>query len=92
MNRFLIEVEHEGSKESCDRALSMFLKTGSHFMTNADWGCGDDVHKAWIVADLDTKEEALRIVPPPYRDKTTITRLEKFSLANFKEKLPHREE
>jgi hypothetical protein len=38
MPRFLIEVIHENRKESCDQAVRAFLATGSHFMTNADWG------------------------------------------------------
>jgi hypothetical protein len=52
MTRYLIEVPHEATKEACDQAIRVFMETGSHFVTNADWGCSDDVHKAWIVADL----------------------------------------
>ena len=58
MTRFLIEVPHENKKETCDRAVRIFMETGSHFMTNAEWGCGDDVHKAWFIVDMDSKDEA----------------------------------
>jgi hypothetical protein len=80
MPRYLIEVEHENSKAACDRAVAAFLATGSHFMTNADWGCGDDVHKAWIIVDLDSKEQARSILPPLFREKARIIALQQFSL------------
>jgi hypothetical protein len=78
VSRYLIEVPHENSKEACNRAIKVFLETGSHFMTNADWGCSDDVHKAWFIVDVESKEEARAIVPPPYRQVATITALQKF--------------
>ena len=87
MSRFLIEVAHEPKKLECERAVRMFLETGSHFMTNADWGCSDGEHKAWIVVDLDTKEDALLIVPPQFRNNAKITRLEKFSMDDVEKKL-----
>jgi hypothetical protein len=80
MPRFLIEVPHEKSKQSCVLAIEVFNKTGSHFLTNADWGCSDDVHKAWIIIEMDSKEEALMVVPPPFRDNATVVTLEKFTL------------
>ena len=80
MPRYLIEVVHENNKESCDQAVRAFLATGSHFMTNADWGCGDDVHKAWFIADLENKEEALRILPPLFRQNAKVIALQRFSM------------
>ena len=80
MPRYLIEVTHENKKESCDQAVRAFLATGSHFMTNADWGCGDDVHKAWFIADLENKEEALRILPPLFRQNAKVIKLKRFSM------------
>ena len=80
MSRFLIEAPHEGTKQACELAVQTFLKTGSHFMTDADWGCSDGEHKAWIVVDLDTKDEAMLIVPPEYRKSVRIIQLEKFAL------------
>lgn len=79
MPKYLIEVPHEKSKEACDQAVEAFLKSGSHFVTNADWGCGDDVHKAWIVVELDSKEEALLLLPPFFRQNATVTSLAKFA-------------
>jgi len=41
MRRFLIEVPHEAERVVCARVVEVFLKTGSHFLTHADWGCMD---------------------------------------------------
>ncbi|MCJ7566104.1 MAG: hypothetical protein MUO58_01000 [Anaerolineales bacterium] len=80
MSRFLIEVPHENKKEACERAVQVFLESGSHFVTNADWGCHDDEHKAWFVVDLDNKEEARAILPPHFRQDAKIIALEKFTM------------
>ncbi|MBI3159858.1 MAG: hypothetical protein HYZ26_09700 [Chloroflexi bacterium] len=80
MPRFLIEVVHENSKEACERAVRAFLNTGSHFVTNADWGCSDEVHKAWITVDVDSKEQALSLLPPPFRKDAVVISLQKFTL------------
>ncbi len=87
MNRYLIEVPHDENKKSCELAVKTFLDTGSHFLTHADWGCADEEHKAWIIVDLETKEEALRIVPPQYRENTKVVQLEKFTVEDIDEKL-----
>ncbi len=79
MPRFLIEVPHGSNKEACDRAIEVFKNSGSHFVTNADWGCTDDVHKAWITVDLESKEQALSILPPLFRKDASIIVLEKYS-------------
>ena len=75
MARFLIEVPHEANRASCDRAVEIFLKTGSHFLTHADWGCKDGVHKAWIIAEVENKNGARIILPPAYRAQAKITEL-----------------
>ena len=79
MARFLIEVPRVGAV-SCARANKVLLETGSHFLTHADFGCNDGVHKAWIVVDVDSKDEARNILPPGYRREATIVQLNKFAL------------
>lgn len=85
MPKYLIEVPHGETKEACERAVKVFMGTGSHFVTNADWGCADNVHKAWIIAELDNKQEALNILPPLFRKDATVTLLENYSPADFNE-------
>ena len=78
--RFLIEVPHEVNKMDCLRAVEAVLKWGSHFLTHADWGCKDGVHKGWIIVEVENKEEARAIVPPAFRSHATIVQLNSFSL------------
>jgi hypothetical protein len=79
-SKFLIEVPHEASTVACARVVDVFLKTGSHFLSTADWGCKDGVHKAWIVVEVDSKDEARGIVPPAFRAQATVVQLNKFTI------------
>jgi len=80
MAKFLIEVAHAPEVVSCVRAVDAFLRTGSHFLTHADWGCKDGVHKAWFVADVESKTDALAIVPVDFKADTTIVQLNSFTM------------
>ncbi len=51
MPRFLIEVVHESEVVACARVVEVFLRTGSHYLTHADGGCKDGVHKSWIIVE-----------------------------------------
>ena len=85
MSRFLIEVPHEPEHVACARAVEILLKTGSHFLTHADWGCTDGEHKAWIVVEVDSKEEARGILPPPLRSQAKIVQLNYFTMEEIDE-------
>ncbi len=89
MARFLIEVPHEDEVAACTRAVEIFLNTGSHFLSNADWGCLDGEHKAWIILEADDKEEARFVVPPAYRRQARIVALNKFTLEDIDELRRH---
>ena len=78
MARFHIEVPHE--PVACLRAAQIFLNAGSHFLTHADWGCNDGEHKAWIIAEVENKDEARTILPPAVRPQAKITRLNYLSI------------
>ena len=80
MPRFLIEVPHDPGVVSCARANKLLLESGSHFLTHADFGCPDGVHKAWIVVDTESKDEARNMLPPAYRRQATIVQLSRFGL------------
>ena len=83
MARFFIEVPHEAEPEACIRAVKAFLNTGSHFLSNADWGCYDGDHKAWIILELDSKKEALSVIPPGFKSDAKIVQLTKFTLEDI---------
>lgn len=87
MPRFLIEVPHEEEIVACAHAVKIFLESGSHFLTHADWGCKDGVHKAWFIAEVDNKEQARAIVPAAYRSRAKIVQLTKFTIEEIDELL-----
>ena len=90
MAKFLIEVPHESDKLACAKAIKVFLSTGSHFLTNAHWGCPDGAHKAWIIVDIESKEQARSILPSAFRSQAKIVRLEKFTMEDVNDVLlPH---
>ena len=87
MARFLIEVPHEAAPVACLRAIKILLETGSHYLTHADFGCYDGEHKAWVVVDAESKEEARSILPTLYRHQAKIVQLNKFTAEDIEELL-----
>ena len=89
MSRFLIEIPHKDDKIDCLRSASILLNSGSHFLTNAEYGCLDGVHKAWFFMEAGSKEEARLVVPPAYRQVAIISQLNRFRLEVVEELLKH---
>ena len=89
MARFLIEVPHDNTAAECARAAEVFLRTGSHFLTRADWGCMDGEHRAWIIVEVESKAEARSIVPPAFRSLARIVQLNTFTLEQVDELRRH---
>lgn len=83
LQKFLIEVPHDGDKGACARAVDAFLRTGSHFLTHAHWGCRDGVHKAWIIVEVDTRDEARNIVPADLRPTAQVVQLNAFTMQDL---------
>jgi len=81
--KFLIEVPHDSDVVECSRAVQVLLRTGSHWVTTAEWGCKDGVHSAWMFVDVDSKAEALGIVPPAFRGRTRVVGLNRFHLPDI---------
>ena len=85
MEKFIIEVPHEPETRTCAYVVQAFLNTGNHFLTNADWGCMDGVHKAWIIVEVESREDARMILPPAFRPQATIVQLNKFTMQEIEE-------
>jgi hypothetical protein len=85
MTRFLIEVPHDGTAAACARAAELLLRTGSHFLTRADYGCSDGVHKAWITVEVENKDDARNVLPPELRPLASIVLLNYFNMAQVDE-------
>jgi hypothetical protein len=79
MPRYLIEVKHDEGHAACVRALDAIESYGSHFFTNADWGCKDGVHSCWVIADLENRDEAKLMIHPEFRHDARIVQLNKFT-------------
>jgi hypothetical protein len=79
MPTYLIEVSHSGNQFECQQVVKLFVESGSHFLTNALWGCKDGVHKSWFINEFENKEEALQIIPPYLRHNASIIELVKFN-------------
>jgi nicotinate-nucleotide pyrophosphorylase len=47
----------------------------------------DGVHKAFIVVEVDTKEDARSVVPPVFRSHAKIVGLNKFTMEEMEEVL-----
>ena len=89
MARFLIEVPHDNQAAECVRAAEIFLRTGSHFLTRAEWGCMDGEHRAWIIVEVGSRDEARGIVPPAFRSQARIVQLNTFTLEQVDELRRH---
>lgn len=89
MARFLIEVSHDEGVASCMQVIQTFVQTGSHFLSNADWGCKDGEHKAWIIVDVDSREDALQMLPPVFRSEARVIELHKFKIEDIDEIVRH---
>ena len=83
MARFHIQVPHENAKKACEMVVSAFRTTGSHFLTHADFGCHDGVHMAWLHVEAESKEDARRIVPPPFREAAEVVEVEQLALEDM---------
>jgi hypothetical protein len=79
MPRYLIEVKHADDYDACVRALQAIEQYGSHLMTHAEWGCKDGHHSCWLIAELDNRDDAMRMVPPEFRPETRVVALNRFS-------------
>jgi hypothetical protein len=88
MPSYLIEIPHSGNIAECKQVIKLFVESGSHLLSNADWGCKDGVHKSWFISDFESKEDALKIIPPFLRHDANIVELIKFKksdMMNFTE-------
>jgi len=83
----LIKLPHEAKTMSCARAVEAFLQTGSHFLTHADWGCQDGDHRAWVILEVGTREEARNIIPPLFQAQAKIVQLNAYTTMKDLEQL-----
>ncbi len=85
MPRFMVECSHEPEPAlgqglvMCRRALDAAVEQGSHYITNAWFGCEDGIHKAWVFVDADGREDARGMVPAPARSTAVIVQVRQYT-------------
>lgn len=79
MPRYLIHLTHGSDHEVCVRALAAIERYGGHLFTNVDWGCKSGNHSGWLVVELNSRDEAMQMVPPEFRKETQIVELNRFT-------------
>jgi hypothetical protein len=79
MPRFLIEIQHANDYEGCIKALQALMRSGSHLISQAEFGCEDGIHCGWLIAELDSREDAHRMVPPQFRADTRVIQLRRWT-------------
>jgi len=85
MERYLIEVPHGMTSKACAHAAEILMRTGSHFLTRAEFGCRDGVHKGWIIVEVESREDARNILPTELRPIANIVLLNHFTLQEIDE-------
>jgi len=89
MARYLIEIPHDPSPQACDLAVKVLRETGSHFITHADLGCPDKVHKAWLAIEVANRRQALMVVPVAYRHRAKVIRIKRLHPDKIKDLKSH---
>ncbi len=65
--------------------LDAFLRAGAHYLTNAEWGCMEGEHTAWIIVEADNDGQARHMVPPVIRNTALLVKLNKFTPEQIRE-------
>jgi hypothetical protein len=79
MPRFLIELSHDDEHAACVKALQSIMQSGSHLMTQLEWGCKSGIHCGWLIVELENSDQAMHVVPPGFRHEARIIELERFT-------------
>jgi hypothetical protein len=77
MARYLIESPH--TKEECLRALDEELAKGRDILGKFDFGCKVGDHTAYAIVDVDSKNDALSLVPIFLQKKARIVEVGKIT-------------
>lgn len=74
---YLIETPH--NEAECLRALDEQLAMGSDILDKFYFGCEAGDHTGYAIVDVQTEDEARRLVPSFLLDKSIITEVGKFT-------------
>ena len=81
MDRYLVESPH--TAQDCEQTIKQVAAMG--YILHYDWGCKSGVHKGWAVIESDSDTEALMTVPPFVRHNAKATKIDRYSLDDFRD-------
>ncbi len=79
MPRYLVQLTHEDDHIACVRSLEAINRDGAHLLTHLNWGCKAGTHSGWLIDEFASRDEAMQIVPPQFREEVRIVEVEQFS-------------
>ncbi|MBM3940731.1 MAG: hypothetical protein FJ318_07585 [SAR202 cluster bacterium] len=79
MPRYMIEHTHQPAPRECIRTLNEFRIAGSHYLTRAERGCEDNDHRAWVIIEAESADEARLSMPPTVRHEARVVRLHHYT-------------
>jgi hypothetical protein len=79
MKRFLIETPHKA--EDCLRVLDEELAKGPEVLEKFEYGCMAGDHTGYAIVDLNTREDAQKIVPSFLLSSAKIVEVGKYTPA-----------
>ena len=85
MDRYLVISNH--TAEECRMAVKHFQEQHAGFLTHFEWGCHDNDHNAYLILEAESHEHAKLVVPPLFRDKARVIKLEYFKPREAKDPL-----
>ncbi|MBI1894621.1 MAG: hypothetical protein HYZ81_17465 [Nitrospinae bacterium] len=75
----------KGRRTEIDYPNGYVAAQGRRVGVHADWGCKDGEHKAWIVVEVDSRDEARAIVPPAFRSQAKVVQLNAFTMEEIED-------
>ncbi len=77
MKRYLIETPHKAA--DCLKALDDELAKGPEVLGKFDYGCMAGDHTGYAIVDVNTRDDALKLVPTFLQKNAKITEVAKFT-------------
>ena len=77
MARYMIRSPH--TKEECLRALDEELVKGKGILEKFDFGCKEGDHTAYAIVDVNSRNDALNLVPTFLQNKASIVEVGKIT-------------
>jgi len=75
MARYMIESSH--TEAECLRALDEELGKGKDILAKFDFGCKEGDHTAYAIVDVDSRKDALSLIPTFLQNKARIVEVVK---------------